>query len=161
MESLSTTDVARLVLVSPYAADHKSLRRILDSSIWRFHGFFTCNDCVEFLLNDNGVAVIVCENNLPDGHWSDLMRELDTLPSRPSFIVSARIADERLWAEVLNLGAYDLLLAAPFDPEEVVRVTESAWIAWNWRCGRSVAPRAGPVTDLGSTGLKLKAKAVC
>jgi len=32
-------------------------------------------------------------------------------------------------AEVLNLGAFDLLLGGPFDPEEVLRVVENAWWA--------------------------------
>jgi len=41
-------------------------------------------------------------------------------------IVSSRLADERLWAEVLNLGAFDLLLGSPFVAEEVVRVTQCA-----------------------------------
>ena len=38
----------------------------------------------------------------------------------------SRLADEALWAEVLNLGGYDLL-ASPFDPIEVDRVVTLAW----------------------------------
>jgi len=34
--------------------------------------------------------------------------------------VADRLADDRLWAEVLNLGAYDLLIK-PFDTQEVLR----------------------------------------
>jgi hypothetical protein len=41
-------------------------------------------------------------------------------------IVTSRLADERLWAEVLNLGGYHLL-AKPFDASEVVRVVGTAW----------------------------------
>jgi len=40
-------------------------------------------------------------------------------------IVASRLADERLWAEVLNLGGYDLL-AKPFDRDELVRVIAMA-----------------------------------
>ena len=40
-------------------------------------------------------------------------------------VVTSRIADEWLWAEVLNLGGYDVL-AQPFDREEVTRVVRSA-----------------------------------
>jgi len=35
--------------------------------------------------------------------------------------VTSRLADERLWAEALNLGAYDVL-AKPFDSTEAMRV---------------------------------------
>ena len=51
-------------------------------------------------------------------------------------IVTDRLADERLWAEVLNLGGYDLLLK-PFDPEEVLRVVNSAWTSWKLTSAKS------------------------
>jgi FixJ family two-component response regulator len=40
-------------------------------------------------------------------------------------IVTSRLADDCLWAEVLNLGSYDLLMK-PFDGEETVRVLAMA-----------------------------------
>ncbi len=51
-----------------------------------------------------------------------------------------RLADERLWSEVLNLGGYDVLLK-PFEPGEVLRVVNSAWTCWKLGQGkpRSVA----------------------
>jgi DNA-binding response OmpR family regulator len=39
----------------------------------------------------------------------------------PYLIITSRLADDYMWAEVLNLGAYDLLVK-PFDPMEVYRV---------------------------------------
>ena len=39
---------------------------------------------------------------------------------------------ERLWAEALNLGAYDVL-AKPYDPTEVVRSVSLAWLQWTSR----------------------------
>jgi DNA-binding response OmpR family regulator len=54
---------------------------------------------------------------------------LSKLPDSPVLIVSSRTADERLWAEVLNLGAYDVLVK-PFDPTEVSRVVGLAWLNW-------------------------------
>ena len=46
-------------------------------------------------------------------------------------IVTSRLADDRLWAEVLNLGGYDVL-AKPFDASEVARVVGTAWAG----CGK-------------------------
>jgi DNA-binding NtrC family response regulator len=78
------------------------------------------------LLNQDLVRVVVCERALPDGDWRDL---LDAAPSRqcpPPIIVTSCLADERLWAEVLNLGGYDVL-AKPLDRDEALRAIGLAW----------------------------------
>jgi DNA-binding response OmpR family regulator len=49
----------------------------------------------------------------------------DLLEEARPLIVTDRAADEALWAEVLNLGGFDVL-AQPFDPTEVSRVVASA-----------------------------------
>jgi hypothetical protein len=54
--------------------------------------------------------------------------------------VGSRSADEFLWAEALNLGAYDVL-ARPFEPSEVMRTLSLAWLQWN------EAGRHRPVAD--------------
>jgi len=55
-----------------------------------------------------------------------VLAETLKLPDPPLLIVASRLADEYLWAEALNPGAYDVL-AKPFDAEEVIRVLRSAW----------------------------------
>ena len=56
------------------------------------------------------------------------------MPLPPKLIVTCRLADERLWAEVLNLGGFDVL-AQPFYAREVVRSVNSACSHWDeeWR----------------------------
>jgi hypothetical protein len=57
---------------------------------------------------------------------------LDTLPElplAPRLVVFSRAADNRLWGEVLNLGAYDLLMF-PFERPELLRVADLAGEAW-------------------------------
>lgn len=56
--------------------------------------------------------------------------------SPPSFIVTSRLADERLWMEALNVGAHDVLVK-PFDVAELKRVLDSAWCEW---CDRHQGP---------------------
>ena len=58
-----------------------------------------------------------------------MLEQVTILPDPPSLIVTSRLADERLWAEALNLGAYDVL-AKPFPPTEAMRVIGAAWRAW-------------------------------
>jgi DNA-binding response OmpR family regulator len=48
----------------------------------------------------------------------------------PLLIVTSRLADDRLWTEALNLGAYDVI-AKPFDRKEVDRILNLAWARWS------------------------------
>jgi hypothetical protein len=43
-------------------------------------------------------------------------------------IVMSRLADAHLWAEALNLGAYDVLVKKALDRTEVTRVLSLAWV---------------------------------
>ena len=77
------------------------------------------------LLSKRQFALVVCDAALPDGGWKSVLAELQRLDTPPRLIVTSAFADDRLWAEVLNLGGYDVLLK-PFVTEEVVRVTRVA-----------------------------------
>jgi DNA-binding response OmpR family regulator len=70
--------------------------------------------------------VVVCERDLPDGCWKEILELTFSLPHPPPVIVTARLADEYLWAEVLNLGGYDVL-SKPFNKQEVSRTVRLAW----------------------------------
>ena len=72
---------------------------------------------------------MVTERDLAPGSWRDLLNNFLLLPDPPVLVVASRLADEYLWAEALNLGAYDVL-AKPFDAFEVMRVLGSAWRHW-------------------------------
>ena len=69
------------------------------------------------------IAVVLWERDLmPGTTWVDLLESIKHLPNPPSLIVTPRLAGEYLWAEALNLGAWDVP-AKPFDRSEVVRTT--------------------------------------
>jgi DNA-binding response OmpR family regulator len=68
---------------------------------------------------------VICDRDLPDGDWRQLWDILAREPKPPMFIVTSRLADDALWAEVLNVGGYDLLLK-PFRAEEVIRMVHGA-----------------------------------
>ncbi len=74
-------------------------------------------------------AVVITEADLPDGSWRDLLESLDQFDVPPRLVVTSRTADETLWAEVLNMGGYDVL-AQPLDRDEVIRVLDLAWLSW-------------------------------
>jgi hypothetical protein len=76
--------------------------------------------------------VLICEADLIDGTWRDLLDETTGMEPAPLLIVTSRMADDALWAEVLNLGGYNVL-AQPFDSREVFRVVGNAWLHWKNR----------------------------
>jgi DNA-binding NtrC family response regulator len=78
------------------------------------------------LLNQDLVRVVVCEHVLPDGDWRDLLYAAASRQCPPPVIVTSRLADDHLWAEVLNLGGYDVL-PQPLDRDEVFRTIGLAW----------------------------------
>jgi DNA-binding NtrC family response regulator len=73
--------------------------------------------------------VLICESELVDGTWHDLLDWTTHTQHAPLLIVASRSADDALWAEVLNLGGYNVL-AKPFDSREVFHVVANAWLHW-------------------------------
>jgi DNA-binding response OmpR family regulator len=67
---------------------------------------------------------VVCEAQVREsGNWQELLEEAQAAQSL--MLVVSRHADERLWAEVLNLGGFDVL-ALPFDRDELKWALSSA-----------------------------------
>jgi len=97
-----------VLFVSPAHDDHHALGRILKDSCWRLSAATDCVDAIARHARDR-VAIVVCESTLPSGSWRDLLRHISDCPEPPVLIVTSRLADEYLWAEVLNLGGYDVL----------------------------------------------------
>ena len=97
-------------------------------------------------LHEHPVGVMIASASLPDGTWKSLLSEISLSADMPNLIVASRLADERLWAEVLNLGGYDLLVV-PYDADEVLRITTQAWLDWDQkrtlRCQRAAAASRG------------------
>jgi FixJ family two-component response regulator len=71
---------------------------------------------------------------MKDGTWRDILNQVLSGAEPTPVVVTSRLADEYLWAEVLNLGGWDVL-AKPFHEQEVLHVLDSAWLH-----------RANPVT---------------
>ena len=81
--------------------------------------------CALDSLLRNRVQVVIAESHLPSWNWQQVLQDLQRLEKPPELVVTSRTADEHLWAEVLNVGAYDVL-AQPLDREEVERVVAAA-----------------------------------
>jgi DNA-binding NtrC family response regulator len=114
-----------ILAIFPAGEDRTALVRIFGQADWRVE-FAGGLEEAQAARHECAVAVVISETRLPDGHtWKDLLHDLQNVPDPPPLVVADRLADDRLWAEVLNLGAYDLLMT-PFDAREVLRTVSLA-----------------------------------
>ena len=109
-----------VLAVSPDGEDLDRLRDILHGENWTVRSAASFDEAARAVERESP-TVVACEKQLPDGDWKDLFQLVTALQDPPPVVVVSRNADENLWAEVLNLGGYDVL-AKPFEYSEVSRV---------------------------------------
>jgi CheY-like chemotaxis protein len=84
------------------------------------------------LLKQTAFPIVFCETEPGGQWWKGLLERLGEMPDPPVAIIASRAADESLWSEALNRGAYDVL-ALPLEERETSRVLCSAWLHWKNR----------------------------
>ena len=134
--------------VGPQDQDLRVLAEILDRTDWKMcpgtRWTLAASEDVPSAtarLKNEKVPIVLCERESVAGSWKDVLESVGTFSAPPMLIVTSRTADEYLWAEALNLGAYDVL-SKPYHPAEVVRVLSLAFLHWENRPAARVA-RAG------------------
>jgi len=118
--------------VSPNDEDCASLARIFKSG-WTVIASATVASALA-VLRETPIPIVICDCDVSSGTWGEMLDHLSLLPDPPLLIVASRLADERLWAEALNLGAWDVL-AKPFDANEAMRIAGIARQHWQDRHG--------------------------
>ena len=88
------------------------------------------------LLPANRIPIVLCDRDGQPEAWREILHAAQSLSAPPCVIVTSRLADDRLWAELVHNGAFDLL-AKPFDKSDVIRIVHSAWVHWQNRYGRT------------------------
>jgi DNA-binding NtrC family response regulator len=131
-------EIGSILVVSAIESDHAFIHGLFNSEKWQVRAADSWRHASDHLSRDR-VGVVLCEKELPDGAWKDVLASLSAMPDAPALIVASEHADDKLWAEVLNLGGYDVLMK-PFDRTEVGRVVSLAW--QNWASARGESGRA-------------------
>jgi DNA-binding NtrC family response regulator len=140
-----------VLLISPYPEDETLLRNVVN-------GFsFRLEVSLDWRTARTGsplssFPVIITERDLPDASWENVFSNCEGMQNLPRLIVTSRLADERLWAEVLNRRGFDVL-AKPFDRDEVTRVLGHAL------CRSSPAPTR-KLAASGHTAMSSSSKSV-
>jgi DNA-binding NtrC family response regulator len=100
------------------------VERLLRHTQWRVHRAHSVAEAYA-LLKRITFQVVLCERQLSDGSWKSVLKILNDCDSSASIVVLSE-ADKRTWAEVLNLGGYDLL-PLPCRSSELYQIVPAAW----------------------------------
>ena len=135
----------QVLAVFPAAEDRRSFWEKFPRSKWKLRMVGSLEKARKY-LEDPHIRVVITESELPGARgWKDVLEAARCAPGSPQVIVTSRLADERLWAEVLNIGGFDVILK-PFVEQELSYVIGLAWRSW-----RQQAPYALPAKALAAS----------
>ena len=117
----SSVDV---VLLTPHPADVEVMTSAFSRTQVRLHHASTVPQALG-LLETTQSLVLVVEDEFSDGDWVQMLDLLAVRHPLVAMVVCSQRADERLWAEVINRGAFDLV-NRPFYGPELIRILETA-----------------------------------
>jgi CheY-like chemotaxis protein len=132
-----------VVVVTPVAEDSAMVCEVLGALDWPVARFATLEEAKPAMER---ASVVLCDAEMPDGNWREAVETLEGFVDPAMLVVASRLADERLWSEVLNEGGHDVL-AKPFRPAEVLQSIASAY-RWRDTCTgwrRKLKGHASPV----------------
>ena len=131
------------LLNSPSERDHATLWRLCREMGWPLYVANSLQGASS-LLQSTAPFLVLTETELPIGSWKDVLDAVHLLSVPPSLVVSSKGADDYLWAEALNLGAFDVL-ATPLNLTEVTHVFKSAWLRHKQRIEPKMRTNISPI----------------
>ena len=145
MHSAMRPNAATVLFVGTQDSDRRALANILSHCNWQLRMVDGCPEAWQ-ALHEERVDVVLVDGDAAGG-WRDLLAEMHEMLDEPPMILSCTGKNEQLWAEVLNLGGFDVLMK-PFESTEVFRTIAFAWrqsrdlIALKRRLAASAEPAA-------------------
>jgi DNA-binding response OmpR family regulator len=135
-----TDESVSALAVGEFEQDRPLLQDIFGKLGWRL---FEARDRRRAMqcLERNPVQVVLAESDLPNWDWHKVLSDIRRLSQPPQLIVTSRTADDYLWAEVLNIGGFDVL-PQPLDRDEAERVIAAARRHHAFPPGRATAASA-------------------
>jgi len=118
------------LLVSPSERDQTALIRLFAQSNWNLYSSFTTDEAL-VVLRREVVPVVICDRDLALDSWRSFVQQANALCPAPRMILASREVGQPLWADVLQVGAYDLLMM-PWDVRQVRKVIPLAWRSWEF-----------------------------
>jgi DNA-binding NtrC family response regulator len=116
-----TTQQISLLLVGDRCVEVEGL---LHHTRWRVFRADCAGEAIA-MLKRTPVQVVLCERTLRDGTWLNVLKAAQKCDPAAAVVVLSK-PDDRIWAEVLNHGAYDLL-PFPCTAPELYAIVPMAW----------------------------------
>ena len=85
----------------------------------------SCAEAFDLLRDDPEVNLVLTDLALPDGSWCDVLNRVLERHAYAKVVVCLRVADERVWTQVLEAGGFDVLVE-PYQEGEVRRILHAA-----------------------------------
>ncbi|MBM3774286.1 MAG: response regulator [Acidobacteria bacterium] len=119
----------RIPLLAVVSSDgeYGTLESMLTHSNWMVRRALDGREALA-CLDQSDIPVILCDSDVPEGDWRDLLEASQRLRDPPCFILLSP-HNLALWAELLNLGGHDLL-EQPLNASEFYKVVGSACRIW-------------------------------
>ena len=101
-------DALIVLVISSSEEDLSILTQMLGRSPFNLSSVRTFEEARTVLLQ-NLVPVVIADSGMADGCWKDVLCAVGSSQHPPRLVVASQLVDAHLWAEVLNLGGYDVL----------------------------------------------------
>ncbi len=118
----------KLVGITQNSRDAADLRGIAGNHGWRV-SIVESSEAAISVLNEQPTPVVICDRDLPDEAWHEVLAKIAALPQAVCVLVASRVVDDYLWRQVIRHHGYDVV-SKPFQPEELRRAVR---FAWSWR----------------------------
>jgi response regulator RpfG family c-di-GMP phosphodiesterase len=126
------------LLVGEFSSDKPGLRSLFSNLGWRLLESKSRAEALKCIEN-GPVHVVLAENDHASWNWKHILEDLRSCEVQPQLVVTSRVADDHMWSEALNWGAYDVLLQEPLNYSEVERVIAAAKRQFDYRPKRCVS----------------------
>ena len=117
-------NLTSVLAIGEFTSDRLLLHDIFHKPGWKLMEAHDRRRAMQ-ILERQPVQVVIAERELPNWDWKKVLSDIRRLAQPPQLIVTSRTADDYLWAEVLNIGGYDVL-PQPLERDEVERVVAAA-----------------------------------
>ncbi len=144
MTATNQNPAVSALAVGEFQQDRPLLQNIFRELGWRLFEARDRRRAMQY-LERHPVQVVIAESEMPTWNWRKVLSDIRRLSQPPQLIVTSRTADDYLWAEVLNIGGFDVL-PQPLARDEVERVIAAAWRHHAMPPARAAAiPAATPI----------------
>lgn len=99
-----------ILVISSELRNRRALVEVLNREHWNPIYASTLNDCREFFATRDAILVF-CDRQLSDGTYRDVLKTMRSLNKNVPLVVTTRVADWDEYLEVIQQGAFDLILS--------------------------------------------------